>query len=477
MSSSTDIPTAAPAVDHTGNGAPTGPTPFAGSATPVTEAVPRPDPVTDATAPTALPPAPARRNVGALNGGRDRSGPEVRRVLHAVRQRDVLPVVMSVVAAAMLGYLVYYILLPWQGLLGFVVVVYGLFLAMYTFTLSFDESRTAMKDRFATVVMHSFAVLMMSALVTVVVFTLIRGSSALRHLNFFVTDLSAAGPQDPLTEGGVIHAIFGTLIMMSIALAITIPLGITAAVFLSETRGPFARFVRTIVEAMTALPSIIAGLFIYAGLILLQSLIGVGERSGFAASLAITVMMLPIVIRAADVVLRLVPGTLKEAASALGAPRWRVVWHVTLPTARSGLLTAVILGTARGIGETSPVLLTAGNTPAVNLNPGSGPMVSLPLATYLLTRSPDAEQITRGFGAASVLLILVLILFTVARVIGGRPAGELSRAQTRRRAAQSLRDLARYERHDARNRPARDAVPVTGRPGAIDSDRPPLETS
>ena len=149
---------------------------------------------------------------------------------------------------------------------------------------------------------------------------------------------------------------------------------------MNEIGGRFARFVRTISDAMTALPSIVAGLFVYSAVIQLIT----HERSGFAASLAITVMMLPIVIRASDVVLRLVPGNLREASYALGSSRWRTVWHVVLPTARSGLVTAVILGTARGIGETSPVLLTSGVTAVMNVNPFSGPMISLPLQLSLI---------------------------------------------------------------------------------------------
>ncbi len=370
--------------------------------------------------------------------------PEIRRQLRAVRERDVLPVITSLSCAIGFGYLLYYVLLPWSGILGFIVVTFSLFIGFYVLVVSVDGSSTMVKDRLASVIMHSIGIIMLGALVSVVAFTVWRGLEALRNTNFYLQDLSLAGPQDPVSVGGVLHAAVGTLIMMTISLIITIPLGLTTAVFLSETRGPLTRFVRTIVEAMTALPSIIAGLFIYAGILILQGAFGFGQRSGFAAALAITVMMLPIVIRTADVVLRLVSGTLKEAASALGAPRWRVVWHVTLPTARSGLLTAIILGTARGIGETSPVLLTAGYTPGFNFNPFSDPMTSLPLTTFILTRSPDAEQVARGFGSAAVLLALVLVLFTIARVLGGRPAGDLSKAQTRRRAQQSLRDLERF---------------------------------
>ena len=167
-------------------------------------------------------------------------------------------------------------------------------------------------------------------------------------------------------------------------------------------------------------------------------------KSGFAAALAISVMMLPIIIRAADVVLRLVPGSLKEASLALGTGQWRTVWHVTLPTARSGLMTAVILGAARGIGETSPVLITAGYTASMNTNPFSGPMVSLPLAAFNLVGNPQITSIQRAFGAAMTLLVVVLVLFVIARIIGGRGPGNLTKRQVQRRAKESERDAKRF---------------------------------
>jgi phosphate transport system permease protein len=364
--------------------------------------------------------------------------------LRSIDERDVLPLVGAGIAALALAFGVYYVLLPWTGVLGFVVVTFSLFVGAYGLLIALDSPQPIVVDRLAAVIIHGVAIVVFIALVVVVFFTFSRGLEALRNLNFFYQDLGTSGPLVPLAQGGMIHAILGTLIMITIALIVTVPIGITAAVFLAETRGPLTRFTRTVVEAMTALPSIIAGLFIYALIITLQAAIGVGEKSGLAAALALAVMMLPIVIRAADVVLRLVPGTLKEAALALGAPQWRVVWHVTLPTSRSGLMTAVILGTARGIGETSPVLLTAGYTTFTNLNFLSGNMVSLPLATFILTRSSEPNQIARGFGAAALLMLLVLLLFAAARTIGGRPAGVLSPGQARRRARQSARDVQRF---------------------------------
>jgi phosphate transport system permease protein len=304
-----------------------------------------------------------------------------------------------------------------------------------------DEAGPVVRDRVAAVIVHGLASLMLLALVFVVIFALVKGARALRLINFYTQDLAQTGPLDPLTSGGVLHAIIGTLIMIAIALLITVPLGITCAVFLNETRGAFTRFVRTIVEAMTALPSIVAGLFIYATFILILGF----PKSGIAASLAISVMMLPIIIRSADVVIRLVPGTLREAAYATGAGRWRTVWHVILPTSRSGLTTAVILGTARGIGETSPVLLTAGVTASINANPFSGPMISLPLQVFEFVKSPENTFILRGFATAAVLMILVLLLFIAARLIGGRPPGVLTKRQRRRRAAQSRDDVQRFE--------------------------------
>jgi phosphate transport system permease protein len=260
------------------------------------------------------------------------------------------------------------------------------------------------------------------------------------HTNFYTQDMRDAGPLDPITVGGIKHAIIGTLIEITITLIIAVPLGVLGAVFLHQVPGRFSRFVRTVVEAMTALPDIMAGLFIYATLILTFGL----DTSGLAASCALAVTILPIIIRTGDVVLRLVPGGLTEASYALGSGQWRTVWHVLLPTARSGLVTAVILGTARAIGETSPVLLTAGFTADLNLDPVHGPMVSLPLEAYQMVQSPEPAMIARGFGTAAILLLLVVVLFTLARLIGGRGAGQLTAGQRRRRARSSLGDLRRF---------------------------------
>lgn len=389
-----------------------------------------------------------------------------RRSLHAVTLDEKFNIIGALAGGMAVSTLLFGWIAPLTGMIGWFVIAFLAFIGIYMLLVALRADFQEVKDKLATVLMVSAGVILFGALLFIAVYTLVRGKDAMLHLNFFTETMKTTGPLDPLTSGGILHAVVGTLIQISIALAITIPLGITTAVFLNEVGGRFARFVRTISDAMTALPSIVAGLFIYAAVIQLVT----HERSGFAASLAITVMMLPIVIRASDVVLRLVPGNLREASYALGTTRWRTVWHVVLPTARSGLVTAVILGTARGIGETSPVLLTSGVTAVMNVNPFSGPMISLPLQVFDFVRSPEPNMVARGFGTAAVLILLVLILFIVARMIGGKGPGQLSDRQRRNARAESMRDLQRItileDRMAQGDYPSRPRPPVSTSPPA-----------
>ncbi len=325
----------------------------------------------------------------------------------------------SAAAGIALGWLVHERLIASSGWFGLLLVSYACGVLIYVAVSYVGNPATDVRDRLAAVLITTAAAVVMAFLALVVGYTFWRGREALSHLNFFSQDLSRAGPLDPLTGGGVLHAIAGTLFMITIAVIVTVPLGIGCAVYLTEVGGKGSRLVRTVVESMTALPSIVAGLFILVTVILFLGL----PRSGLAAALAMSVMMLPIIARASEVVLRVVPQGLREASLALGASQWQTVWRVVLPTARPGLTTAVILGTARGLGETSPVLLTAGYTTYLNLDPTQGPMVSLPLLTFSLSRSPEQVEIMRAFGAASILLALVLVLFAVARAVVSRNRG------------------------------------------------------
>jgi phosphate transport system permease protein len=370
------------------------------------------------------------------------STPPTRRALAPIHAVDVMAITGSLAAALATTGLLWTQLALFSGILGYLVVSWLLFVLYYGVLVAFDQKRTAVRDRLAAAVVYSLAVLVGGALLVVIGYTFVRGFKALVHSNFYTRDMHTTTPLDPLTDGGVLHAMVGTLIELGIAMGIAVPLGLLAAVYLNEVPGKLNVLVRTVVDAMTALPDIVAGLFIYATLILILGL----PLSGLAAGCALAVTTLSIVCRAAYLVLRLIPGGLTEASYALGSGHARTVWHVTLPTARSGLATAVILGAARAIGETSPVLLTAGATGYLNFNPVSGPMMSLPLEAYTLVSNPEPNYIARGFGAAFVLLMMVGLLFGLARVIGGRGPGQLSNAQLRRRLAASRRDLNRIDR-------------------------------
>ncbi len=341
----------------------------------------------------------------------------VLRPLSSATATDRFVVLGSWASGLALAWLLVFRLLPWSGAVAFLLTWFVAGLAVLAVATALSGTLADVGDRIAAACVHAGALVVGAALVSTVVFIFVRGAQALPHLNLYVDDMSGVGPRDPFTRGGVLHAIVGSLIEVGLAIAVTIPLGIGTAVFMTEVGGRFATVVRTVVEAMTALPSIVAGLFIYTTLI-----VGLGvPRSGLAAAAALAVMMLPIIARASDVVLRVVPGGLREAGLALGSSRWRVVWHVVLPTARPGLATAVILGVARGVGETSPVLLTSGAASFLVTNPTDGVMNSLPLFIFSTVRSGEPIYIARAFGAAAILLALVLVLFVVARVLARPP--------------------------------------------------------
>ena len=360
--------------------------------------------------------------------------------IRSVTAADTLTLVGAATGALALDWVLYERVLPFSGVLGFWTCWYVLFLVFYTSIASLQWDRLAVRDKVVQVALSTFGVLATAIVIDQVAYTLVRGFAAVRHSTFWTQTMASAGPLSPITVGGIAHALVGTLEMLALSTFMSVPLGIAAAVYLAEVGGRAARPVRTLVDAMTSLPDIIAGLFILAFIVLT---IGV-PKSGFAASLALAITMLPIVARAAETVLRIVPGTLREASYALGGSQWRTVLMVVLPTARSGLATAVVLAMARGIGETAPVLLVAGYSRVMNVNPFANWQTSLPLYTYDEIQSPETADHIRAFGAGFVLIILVLILFTIARRIGGGTPGELTRRQRRRIARQdaALRRMA-----------------------------------
>jgi phosphate transport system permease protein len=362
--------------------------------------------------------APAGGSVEA--GGDTPDGPRVppvakrrpRRV-RALTLDDWLALGGSVVASFALLYVGYLHLLNLSGTVGFIVCWYFVFLAFYGTVVGIANPRHIVVERLVAATLYLVAALVIFALASTVVYTFVEGWPAFRHLNFFTHDMAGVSTAAPLNQGGILHAIVGTLIMVGIAVIVAVPLGIGTAVYMTEVKGPGSHLIRTVVEAMTALSDILAGLFVYALLV-----VGFGlGKTGLAAAIAIAVTMLPLVARASEVALRIVPGSLRQASEALGATHWKTTWKVVLPSARAGLVTAAILAIARGIGETAVVLVTTGATSFFNANPVSEPMTSLPLFIFTAYQTHQPQALTRAFGAASVLLAMVLLLFVVARWI------------------------------------------------------------
>lgn len=260
-----------------------------------------------------------------------------------------------------------------------------------------------------------FALAFIGTVMSSVIWSVVtKGVEALKW-QFIIQNNEFITPTSPLGYGGIGHAILGTLIIVGIATLISVPIGIATAVYITEVRGRSRVLVQGLVQAMSGVPSVVAGLFIFATLIFT----GISEFNGFMGALAYTILMLPTVARTAEEVLRLVPEDLRSAALALGASRARVVSMVVLPTAKTGLVTAMLLGIARVVGETAPLVFTIFGSAKTNVNPVDGPMAAIPLYIFNGVRQPFAPEQARAYSAALVLLVLVIVFFTLARVLSG----------------------------------------------------------
>ena len=250
-----------------------------------------------------------------------------------------------------------------------------------------------------------------------IVYYLLRKGLGAWSVSFFTTDPTGNTFFGSSSIGGIKSAILGTIEIVALASAISIPIGVGVAIWLVEygRNSWFAHTVRFFVDVLTGVPSILFGLFIYIVLI-----IGTGSTyAGYKGSIALALLMLPIVIRSAEVILLLVPAALRESALALGAPRWRVIFNIVLPTALPGMLTGVLLAVARAAGETAPLLFTAAATLKTNFNLG-GFMNSLPVQIYKDVTSPTAAVVSRAWGAALTLVVMILLLNLIARLISRR---------------------------------------------------------
>jgi phosphate transport system permease protein len=272
------------------------------------------------------------------------------------------------------------------------------------------------KDRIARGGILAATVLALIPLVLIVYYLLDKGLGAW-STNFFTTDPTGNTFFGGSNIGGIKSAILGTVEIVALASAIAIPLGVGVAIWLVEygRNSWFAHTVRFFVDVLTGVPSIIFGLFIYIVLV-----VGTGSTyAGYKGSIALSLLMLPVVIRSAEVILLLVPATLRESALALGAPRWRVIFNIVLPTALPGMITGVLLAIARAAGETAPLLFTAAYTQKTNFNL-SGFMNSLPVQIYKDVTSPTTAVVNRAWGAALTLVVMILLLNLIARLIARR---------------------------------------------------------
>lgn len=291
-----------------------------------------------------------------------------------------------------------------------IAVVYAV--AMYASSRAVEGSRKA-TDRFVTVLVSTAFLIAMAPLVSVVYTVLANGLSRF-DATFFTNSMRGVIGEG----GGGYHAVLGTVLITALAALMSIPVGLLTAVYLVEYgKGKLSRAITFFVDVMTGIPSIVAGLFAFA---LFALFLGPGVRMGFAGAVALSVLMIPVVVRSTEEMLKIVPNELREASYALGVPKWRTILKVVVPTSIAGIASGVTLAIARVIGETAPLLIAVGITTGVNLNPFDSRMATLPVFSYYSYVAPGVPRepfIDRAWTAALVLIILVMVLNLAARLI------------------------------------------------------------
>jgi phosphate transport system permease protein len=326
------------------------------------------------------------------------------------RWAPALVAVLAIAASGLLG-----LLLGW-GIVGITVLAVVLHLVgLPAWSRLVEDGRRA-KDRMMTGLVWTAFVLALVPLVSLIWKVVAEGLPQINAQFLTYSMRNVIGDQ----QGGIYHAIMGTLLVTLWAAVISVPVGIFSAIYLVEygKTSRLAQWITFLVDVMTGIPSIVAGLFAYA---LFVIFFGEGVRMGFGGSVALSLLMIPIVVRSTEEMLKLVPDELREASYALGVPKWRTISKVVLPTAMSGIITGVTLAVARIIGETAPLLIIAGKTDGLNMNMFSEPVTTLPVFIYFSYTQPglppEAGQ-ARAWGAALVLIVIVMALNLAARAIG-----------------------------------------------------------
>ncbi|MCW2796988.1 phosphate ABC transporter permease PstA [Nocardioides sp.] len=326
------------------------------------------------------------------------------------------PLLVGVLALAVTGLPA--MLLTW-GLVAWLLLSAVLFLVALPLWSLGVENRRAAVDRLMTSLVWSTFVIALIPLVWLI-WTVARYGVPMIDGNFLTFDMRSV----PGVGGGIYHALIGTLLVTFAAALISVPVGLFAAIYLVEYgKGKqLARWITFLVDVMTGIPSIVAGLFALALFVLI---FGPEIRLGFGGSVALSLLMIPIVVRSTEEMLRLVPDDLREASYALGVPKWRTITRVVLPTSLGGIITGITLAVARVIGETAPLLVIAGKTDSVNFNLFGERMTTLPVFIFYSFTQPgvappggEAPGIARAWGAALVLIVIVMVLNLLARVVG-----------------------------------------------------------
>ncbi len=317
----------------------------------------------------------------------------------------------AIAAVALAVTVVLFAATPLASPIGFLLTAGGLFVLVQTVASALVEGRRAAVNRLVTSVVVACTCVAVLPLVAVLGLTIVKGIVALNG-SFLTHTMRGVAEQD--RAGGIYHAMIGTLEQVGLATAMTVPFGLLVAIYLVEySSGLTGRVVSFFVDVMTGLPSIVAGLFIFALWIL-----ALGHSfSGFAGAMALAILMLSTVVRSAEEMMKIVPESLREVSYALGIPRWVTVVRIVLPTALAGIVTGVMLAIARVVGETAPLLPTVFGNPALNLNPFSGAHASLPLFVFSEAGLPNETATDRAWAAALVLILIVVALNIIARVV------------------------------------------------------------
>ncbi|MEO3797865.1 phosphate ABC transporter permease PstA [Nonomuraea sp. B10E15] len=279
-------------------------------------------------------------------------------------------------------------------------------------TIQHISTGRRLKDRIVQVLVYLAFALAVVPLVSVL-WLVVSNGLARFDMTFLTHSMRGIGARD--VGGGAYHAIIGTLEQVLLASLISVPIGLLTAIYLVEygNGGRLSRAISFFVDVMTGIPSVVAGLFVLAFWILFLGM----PYSGFAGAMALSILMMPTVVRSAEEMLRLVPGDLREASYALGVAKWRTILKVVLPTAFTGIVTGVMLAVARVAGETAPLLLTVFFTDSINNDPFNGPQMGLPLYVFDQAARPNDTAIDRAWTGALTLILIVMLLNLVARLI------------------------------------------------------------